>query len=37
MWEPINGTFFCGINRKIPIRSSNLEIMSYGFPKEEKN
>ncbi len=28
--------FFCGINKKILIRSSNLEIMSYGFPNEKK-
>ncbi len=37
MWEPTNGTFFCGINKKILKRSSNLEIMSYGFPKEKKH
>jgi hypothetical protein len=35
--EPINGIDFCGVNRKILKRSSNLEIMSYGFPKEKKH
>jgi len=36
MWELTNGTNFCGVNKKILKRSSNLEIMSYGFPKEKK-
>jgi hypothetical protein len=37
MWEPISGVDFCGVNRKILKRSYNLEIMSYGFPKEKKH
>jgi hypothetical protein len=37
MWEPTNGIDFCGVNKKILRRSSNLEIMSYGFPKEKKH
>ncbi len=37
MWESISGTYFYGVNRKILRRSSNLEIMSYGFPKEKKH
>jgi hypothetical protein len=37
MWELTNGANFYGINRKILKRSSNLEIMSYGFPKEKKH
>jgi hypothetical protein len=37
MWEPTNGAYFYGVNRKILKRSSNLEIMSYGFPKEKKH
>jgi hypothetical protein len=36
MWELTDGVDFYGINRKIT-RSSNLEIMSYGFPKEKKH
>jgi len=36
MWEPTSGVDFYGINRKI-LRSSNLEIMFYGFPKEKKH
>jgi hypothetical protein len=36
MWEPTTGADFCGINRKILRRNSNLEIMFYGFPKEIK-
>jgi hypothetical protein len=36
MWEPTNGIDFCGVNKKILRRSSNLEIMSYGFLKEKK-
>jgi hypothetical protein len=35
MWEPTNGVDFCGVNRKILFKSSNLEIMSYGFLKEK--
>ncbi len=37
MWEPTNGANFCGVNRKILRKKSNLEIMSYGFPKEKKH
>jgi hypothetical protein len=37
MWELTNGVNFCGVNRKILRKSSNLEIMFYGFPKEEKH
>jgi hypothetical protein len=37
MWEPTSGIDFCGINRKILRRSSNLEIMFYGFLKEKKH
>jgi hypothetical protein len=37
MWELTNGTNLYGVNRKILRRSSNLEIMSYGFPKEKKH
>jgi hypothetical protein len=37
MWEPTNGAIFCGINKKILKRSSNLEIMSYSFSKEKKH
>jgi hypothetical protein len=37
MWEPTSGTYFCGLNRKVLRRSSNLEITSYGFPKEKKH
>jgi hypothetical protein len=33
MWEPTNGVNFYGVNKKILRKSSNLEIMSYGFPK----
>jgi hypothetical protein len=36
MWELINGTNFYGVNRKILRRSSNLENMFYGFPREKK-
>jgi len=35
-WELTNGVDFIGINKKILRRSSNLEIMSYGFLKEKK-
>jgi hypothetical protein len=34
MWEPNSGINLCGVNRKIP-RSSNLEIMFYGFAKKK--
>ncbi len=37
MWELINGVDFYGINKKILKRSSNSEIMYYGFPKEKKH
>jgi hypothetical protein len=37
MWESTNGANFYGINRKILRRNSNLEIMSYGFPKVKKH
>jgi hypothetical protein len=37
MSKPTSGADFCGINRKILRRSSNLEIMFYGFPKEKKH
>jgi hypothetical protein len=37
MWEPTNVANFCGVNRKILKRNSNLEIMSYGFTKEKKH
>jgi len=37
MWEPTSGANLCGVNRKILKRSSNLEIMFYGFIKEKKN
>jgi hypothetical protein len=37
MWGPTNGANFSGINKKILRRSSNLEIMFYGFPKEKKH
>jgi hypothetical protein len=36
MWEPTNGTYFYGVNKKILKKCSNLDIMSYGFPKEKK-
>jgi hypothetical protein len=36
MWEPISGVDLYGINKKILRRSSNLEIMSYGFLREKK-
>jgi hypothetical protein len=29
------GVNFNGVNKKIPIRSSNLEIMFCGFPREK--
>jgi len=37
MWEPTGGTDLCGVNRKTQKRSSNLEIMFYGFPKEKRH
>jgi hypothetical protein len=37
MWELTNGAKFYGATGKILRRSSNLEIMSYGFPKEKKH
>jgi hypothetical protein len=37
MWEPTNGTNLCGVNKNILKISSNLGIMSYGFPKEKKH
>jgi hypothetical protein len=37
MWKLTSGTNFHGVNRKILRRSSNLDIMSYGFPKEKKH
>jgi hypothetical protein len=37
MWEPTNGVNLFGINRKTLKRSSNLEIMFYGFPKEKRH
>jgi hypothetical protein len=35
MWEPTSGPYFYGINKKILRKSSNLDIISYGFPKEK--
>jgi hypothetical protein len=37
MWELTNATKFYGVTKKILRRSFNLEIMSYGFPKEKKH
>jgi hypothetical protein len=37
MWESTNGANFCGVNRKILRRSSNLKIMFLWFPKEKKH
>jgi hypothetical protein len=37
MWEPTNGADLCGVNRKILRRSSNFEIMFYGFPREKNH
>jgi hypothetical protein len=37
MWEQTNGVDFFGGNKKILRRSSILEIMSYGFPKEKNH
>jgi len=36
MWEPTNEANFYGVNRKILKRSSNLENMFFGFPREKK-
>jgi hypothetical protein len=33
MCEPTSGADFYGVNKNILTRSSNLDIMSYGFPK----
>jgi hypothetical protein len=33
----MNEATFCGVNRKMLRRDCNLEIMSYGFPKEKKH
>jgi hypothetical protein len=37
MWEPTSGANFYGVNRKIMRKSSNLEIVFYGFPREKKH
>jgi len=37
MWEPTSGVDFYGIDKKILRRSSNLEIMPYGFLKQKKH
>jgi hypothetical protein len=42
MWEPTSGVDFCGVdfcgvNTKTQKRSSNLEIMFYGFAREKIN
>jgi hypothetical protein len=37
MWELTSGANFYGINKKILRKNSNLEIMSYGFLKEQKH
>jgi hypothetical protein len=37
MWEPTSEGDLDGINKKILRRSSNLEIMSYGFPRGKKH
>jgi len=37
MWELTNGTNFYGVKKQILKRSSNLEIIYYGFPKEKKH
>jgi hypothetical protein len=37
MWEPTNEANFYGVNRKILKRSSNLENMFFGFPREKKH
>jgi hypothetical protein len=36
MWELTSGVDFYEVNRTILRKSSNLEIMSYGFPKKKK-
>jgi hypothetical protein len=35
MLEQINGVDSCGVNKNTQRRSSNLEIMFYGFPREK--
>ncbi len=37
MLEQTNGTDFCGVNRKTQKRSSNLQIMLCGFPREKNH
>ncbi len=37
MSKPTSGTNFCGVNRKILRRNSNLEIISYGVTKEKNH
>jgi len=37
MLEKTNGIDFCGVNRNTQRRSSNLEIMFCGFPREKKH
>jgi hypothetical protein len=37
MWEPTNGAYLFGINIKTLKRSSNLEVMFYGFLREKKH
>jgi hypothetical protein len=38
MWEPpTSGANFYGVNKKILRKSSNLEIMFYGFLREKKH
>jgi hypothetical protein len=36
MWEPTNGANFYGVDKKILKKSSNLDILFYGFPREKK-
>jgi hypothetical protein len=35
MLEKTNGIIFCGVNRNTQRRSSNLEILFCGFPREK--
>jgi hypothetical protein len=35
MWKPTSGVDLCVVNKTILRRSSNLEIMFYGLPKEK--
>jgi hypothetical protein len=37
MLEKTNGTIFCGVNKNIKDRSSNLEIFFSGFPREKRH